>query len=111
MPATSASGLHPRGLPDPLRSALIGPRSRDRLDRLLFIAGRSSIFAAARELGLWQATLYGQVGRLERACGGQLVNRGRPSGTPILTPLGQQLCQQARDYLGFPQDNAAPGAL
>jgi len=54
---------------------------------------------AAQALGLWQAALYDQVARLERACGGQLVNRRpRPPGTAILTPLGQQLCQQARDY-------------
>ena len=48
------------------------------------------------------AALHHQVVLLERACGGQLVNRGpRPGGTAILTPLGRQLCQQARDYLGI----------
>ena len=99
MPAASAPGIHPRDLPQPLRSALTGPRARGRLDRLLVIAGHSSILAAAQALGLWQAALYDQVARLERACGGQLVNRRpRPPGTAILTPLGQQLCQQARDY-------------
>ena len=98
MPASSAPGLHPRDLPEPLRSALIGPRARGRLDRLMVIAGHSSILAAAQELGLWQTGLYVQVARLERACGGPLVNRRRPAGTPILTPLGQLLCQQARDY-------------
>jgi hypothetical protein len=41
-----------------------------------------------------------QVGRTERACGGPLVNRSpRAPGTGILTPLGEQLCQQARGYL------------
>jgi TniQ/Bacterial regulatory helix-turn-helix protein, lysR family len=100
IPAASAPGIHPRDLPEPLRSALIGPRARSRLDRLLFIAGHSSILAAAQALGLWQSALYDQVARLERACGGPLANRGRrPAGTVILTPLGQQLCQQARDYL------------
>jgi DNA-binding transcriptional LysR family regulator len=64
----------------------------------MVIAGHSSILAAAQELGLWQTGLYVQVARLERACGGPLVNRRRPAGTPILTPLGQLLCQQARDY-------------
>jgi DNA-binding transcriptional LysR family regulator len=102
MPAASAPGIHPRDLPEPLRSALIGPPARGRLDRLLIIARHPSILAAAEELGLWQATLYGQVARLERACGGQLVNRvPRPAGTGILSPLGQQLCQQARGYLGL----------
>ncbi len=98
MPASSAPGIHPRDLPEPLRSALIGPRARGRLDRLMVIAGHSSVLAAAQELGLWQTGLYAQVARLERACGGALVNRQRPAGTPILTPLGQLLCQQVRDY-------------
>lgn len=101
MPAASAPGIHPRDLPQPLRSALIGPRARGRLDRLLVIADHSSILAAAQALGLWQAALYDQVARLERACGGPLVNRRRPAGTTILTPLGHQLCQQARDYLAI----------
>jgi hypothetical protein len=81
MPATSAPGIHPRDLPEPLRSAPIGPRARDRLDRLLFIAGHPNISAAAQALGLWHSALYGQVDRLERACGGPLVNRG--PGPPI----------------------------
>jgi DNA-binding transcriptional LysR family regulator len=102
MPAASAPGIHPRDLPQPLRSALTGPRARGRLDRLLVIAGHSSILAAAQALGLWQATIYRQVTRLERACGGALINRTpRPAGTGILTPLGRQLCQQAREYLGL----------
>jgi regulatory helix-turn-helix LysR family protein len=112
MPASSAPGLHPRDLPEPLRSALIGPRARGRLDRLLFIAGHPSILQAAQQLGIWQATLYEQVARLERACGGQLVNR-RPQrpGTGILTPLGEQLCRQARDYLGLPAAQHAHSSL
>jgi hypothetical protein len=55
MPATSAPGIHPRDLPEPLRSALIGPRARGRLERLLLIAGHPSITAAARALGLWHS--------------------------------------------------------
>ena len=102
MPATSAPGIHPRDLPEPLRSALIGPRARSRLDRLLFIAGHPSITAAAQALGIWHSALHHQVVLLERASGGQLVNRRlRPGGTPILTPLRPPLCQQARDYLGI----------
>ena len=54
MPAASAPGIHPRDLPHPLRRALIGTRARDRLDRLLVIAGHSSIPSAAQALGLWQ---------------------------------------------------------
>jgi hypothetical protein len=71
-------GIHPRDLPEPLRSALIGPRARGRLDRLLFFAGHTSITAAAQALGLWHSALYSQVDRLERACGGPLVNRRHP---------------------------------
>ena len=102
MPAASAPGIHPRDLPEPLRSALIGPRARARLDRLLFIAGYPSITAAAQALGLWHSALHHQVVLLERASGGPLVNRRlRPAGTTVLTPLGEQLCRQARGYLGL----------
>ena len=48
IPTGSAPGTHPRDLPEPLRSALIGPRARRRLDRLLFVAGHASILAAAQ---------------------------------------------------------------
>jgi Bacterial regulatory helix-turn-helix protein, lysR family/TniQ len=105
IPASAAPGLHPRDLPEPLHRALIGGRARRRLDHLLAIAGHASILQAARALGIWQSTLYQQVARLERACGGPLVHRGpRSAGTGILTPLGQQLCQQAREYLGLQTD-------
>jgi len=107
MPARAAPGLHPRDLPEPLRSALVGRRARQRLDHLLITAGHASIRQAAQALGLWPSALYDQLGRTERACGGPLVNRSpRPPGTGILTPLGEQLCQQARDYLSLP---ASPG--
>jgi hypothetical protein len=100
--ARSAPGLHPRDLPEPLRQALIGGRARSRLDHLLVIAGHASIFQAAQALGIWQSILYQQVARLEHACGGPLVRRSpRPPGTRILTPLGQQLCKQAREYLSL----------
>ena len=33
--------------------------------------------------------------------GGPLVNRRHPAGTVILTPLGERLCRQARDYPGL----------
>jgi hypothetical protein len=107
MPAGAAPGLHPRDLPEPLRSALIGPRARARLDYLLVIARHPSIRAAAEALGIWHSTLYQQVTRLERACGGLLVNRSpRSPGTGVLTPLGERLCQQARDYLKPPAADA-----
>jgi hypothetical protein len=106
IPEGSAPGIHPRDLPEPLRSALVGRRARRRLDHLLITAGHASIRQAAQALGLWPSALYDQLGRTERACGGPLVNRSpRPPGTGILTPLGEQLCQQARDCLQPP----APG--
>jgi hypothetical protein len=46
-PASAVPGIHPRDLPEPLRSALVGPSARGRLDRLLVIAGHPSILAAA----------------------------------------------------------------
>jgi DNA-binding transcriptional LysR family regulator len=78
----------------------------------VFIAGHPSILQAAQELGIWQATFYEQVALFERACGGRLVNR-RPQrpGSGILTPLGEQLCRQARDYLGLPAAQHAHSSL
>ena len=102
MPASSA----PR--PPPARPARTAPQRPHRAPRP-GAPGPPAVHRrapqhppAAQALGLWQSTLYDQVARLERACGGPLVNRSpRPPGTGILTPLGEQLCQQARDYLGL----------
>jgi hypothetical protein len=74
IPAGSAPGIHPRDLPEPLRSALVERRARRRLDHLLISAGHASIRQAAQALGLWPSALYDQLGRTERACGGPLVN-------------------------------------
>ena len=55
------------------------------------------------------AAPHHQVVPHERACGEQLANRGpHPGGTAILTPLGRQLCQQARDNLGIRPGPGAP---
>lgn len=57
------------------------------------------------ELVRGQQLLHGG-GNADFQPGGPLVNRSpRPPGTGILTPLGEKLCQQARDYLQPP----APG--
>jgi DNA-binding transcriptional LysR family regulator len=51
-----------------------------------------------------------QLARLERTCGGPLTHRQPGSHAPAtLTPLGEQLSQQARDYLGLTA--ARPGHL
>jgi molybdenum-dependent DNA-binding transcriptional regulator ModE len=103
----AAPGHHPRDLPEPLRHALTGRRARRRIHRLLVIAEHASILQAAQALGLWPSILYTQLARLEHACGGPLIRRSpRPPGARALTPLGQQLCQQARDYLGLQAQTA-----
>jgi TniQ/Bacterial regulatory helix-turn-helix protein, lysR family len=93
-------GHHPRDLPEPLRHALTGRSARRRLRRLLVTAEHASILQAAQALSLWPSILYTQLARLEHACGGPLIHRNprhRSAGT--LTPLGEQLRRQARDYL------------
>ncbi|MEC3974931.1 helix-turn-helix domain-containing protein [Amycolatopsis sp. H20-H5] len=91
---------HPSHLPDPLRKALRGQRSRDRLDRFLVIIEHRSLGQAATTVHTTQPALTSQLHVLERACGGPLFHR-RPVPQPLgpLTPLGEQLCQQAHDYL------------
>jgi hypothetical protein len=63
VPEGSAPGIHPRDLPEPLRSALVGRRARRRLDHLLITAGHASIRQAAQALGRWPSALYDQLGR------------------------------------------------
>jgi len=76
------------------------PPGAQRLDRLLVIAQHPGVCQAARALGIADATLYTQLARIERDCGGPVIHRRpRPRLTGNLTPLGEQLCQQARDYL------------
>lgn len=98
---TAAPGCHPRDLPEPLRQVLQRHNPQQRLHRLLAIAAHPTLTQAARTLGITEGGLSTQLRVLEAACGGPLLNRGpgtRPAAT--LTPLGEQLCQQARDYLG-----------
>jgi hypothetical protein len=97
----TAAGRHPSEIPEPLRHALRGPHGTQRLHRLLIIAQHPGICQAAQALGIPDSCLYTQLARLERDCGGPLIHRRpRPRLTGNLTPLGEQLCQQARDYLG-----------
>ena len=98
----NAPGYHPRDLPEPLRRALTGCHPQQRLQRLLAIAEHASISRAARTLGISQAAIHTQLARLEHTCGSPLIHRQRGSRAPtILTPPGELLCQQARDYLGL----------
>ncbi|MGV9994867.1 LysR family transcriptional regulator [Streptomyces sp. NPDC003374] len=61
---------------------------------LCAIADHGSLHRAARELGLTQPTLSTQLGRIERALGGQLFVRGRNGCRP--TPLGHVALSRAR---------------
>jgi hypothetical protein len=100
--AAAAPGCHPSDLPEPLRHALAGRTAQRRLHRLLVIGEHASIHQATQTLGLWPSSLYTQLARLEHACGGRLVHRSPcPGSDGILTPLGEQLRRQARDYLGL----------
>jgi hypothetical protein len=100
--AIAASGHHPSQIPEPLRQALHGPQAAQRLHRLLLIAQHRGIRQAAQAHGIADAVLYAQVARIERGCGGPVMSR-RPKAqtTGNLAPFGEQLCQQARDYLGL----------
>ena len=80
---------------------IISP-SRPRSRRTSASPSTASILQAAQALGLWPSILYTQLARLEHSCGGPLIHRNprhRSAGT--LTPLGEQLRCQARDYLAL----------
>jgi len=96
IPEGPAPGIHPRDLPEPLRSALVGRRARRRLDHLLITAGHASIRQAAQALGLWPSALYDQLGRTERACGGPLVNRSPRLPAAARTRPGRAAARQPR---------------
>jgi hypothetical protein len=110
--STAAPGRHPRDLPEPLRHALTGRNARQCLLRLLIVAGHASIHAAAQALCLTPSLLYTQVARLEHLCGGPLIQRSpRPASAQALTPLGEHLRIQARDYLGLTADPGQQPAI
>lgn len=90
---------HPGDLPDPLRTALLGPRARSRIERFLIMTEHPSLNQAAVHTGLNQSSLTAQLQILERSCGGPLFQRPHPRAIGPLTPLGEQLCHQARHYL------------
>lgn len=99
--STAAPGQNPRDLPEPLRHALAGRNARQCLMRLLTIAEHASIHDTARALSLTPSILYGQVARLERHCGPLIQRSPRPADAGTLTPLGEQLRRQAREYIGL----------
>lgn len=105
--ANTTTGRHPSQIPEPLRQILRGQQATQRLHRLLLLTQHPTIRQAAQANGIAEATLYTQVARIERDCGGPVIRR-RPGPRPArnLTPLGEQLCQQARDYLNHQADPA-----
>lgn len=106
---SAAGGHHPSQIPEPLRRALHGPGAAQRLHRLLAIAQHPGIRQAAQALGIPESSLYTQLARIERDCDGPVIHRRpRPRLTGNLTPLGEQLCQQARDHLGLAATSPAP---
>lgn len=70
-----------------------------RLRVLQAVAGRGSVSGAAESLHLTPSAVSQQMGKLERAVGGRLVE---PAGRGIrLTPLGEQLAARADDILAL----------
>src|ERR1022692_4602226 len=56
------------------------------LHRPLVTAEHASLHQAAQALGLWQSILYGQIARLEHACGGTRIHHSPvPPGAGTLT--------------------------
>jgi DNA-binding transcriptional LysR family regulator len=79
---------------------MTGQGARRRIERLLVIAASQTLTQAAGTLRTTQSTLSSQLKTLEDACGGQLIERHPGTrGIGNLTPLGEQLCEQARSHL------------
>ncbi|WP_157617313.1 TniQ family protein [Saccharomonospora marina] len=91
---------HPANLPGLLRKALRGQQAHHRIERFLLMTECSSLTQLALARRIHQSSLTTGLKVLERNCGGPLFHR-RPHPQPLglLTPLGEQLCRQARDYL------------
>ncbi len=90
-------------LPLPLAAAVAGEGGPERVRRFQILARCPSIRQAAGPIGCNEPTLYAQLGRLERACGGDLLVRyTRTHERQQLTPLGRRLLEQADSHLGRP---------
>jgi hypothetical protein len=93
-------------LPGLLRDALRGHHGRQRVERFLLLAQTNNQSRAAEQLGITPSVLTEQLALLEQRCGGPLFNR-RPRRISHITPLGEQLRQQAQLHLGRPLQEAA----
>ena len=68
-----------------------------QLAALVAVADEGSFSAAALQMGLAQSTVSHAIATLEASLGVVLLLRGR-SGA-VLTPIGMEICQQAREVL------------
>jgi hypothetical protein len=99
--AVAASGHHPSQIPEPLRQALHGPQATQRLHRLLLIAQHPRSLALPGKRHRRQYPLHPgrpsrtRLRRTRHQPQAQSPDHRKPD------PLGEQLCQQARDYLGL----------
>lgn len=75
------------------------PMKNSQLVVLVAVAEHGSFSAAALQLGLAQSTVSHAIATLESELGVVLLLRGR-SGA-VLTPLGTQICQQAKAILSL----------
>lgn len=98
----ATGGRHPSQFPQPLRDALRGTSTRQRLERFVTLAHQPSINQAAQALGCVPANLHAQLATLEHAVGASLIHR-HPGARPVgpLTPIGQDLSCQAQEHLGI----------
>ncbi|MEL6901323.1 MAG: LysR family transcriptional regulator [Cyanobacteria bacterium J06606_4] len=81
----------------PLTRSLNRPIKNSQLAALVAVSEQGSFSAAALHLGLAQSTVSHAIATLETDLGVVLLLRGR-SGA-VLTPLGKQICQQAKAVL------------
>lgn len=95
-------GPHPDApppLPEPLRSAIAAFRGHERVRRLQVAAHSQTLVDAAAALGTDAHTLNASIQGLEATCHGRLLDRQQVRAPHHLTPLGEQLLQQAETFL------------
>lgn len=98
----------PSDWPQPLASAILGQGGRQRVERFQVYARARSLNQIAPRLSTAPVVLLSQLGKLEQACGGTLIERSnRQQKAQQLTALGKRLLLQANKHLG-PNPDAPP---
>ncbi len=83
-----------------LARACRGQAGLQRVHRFVVVARSRSVSDAAKQMGVFQSVLSGQVRRLEQDAGGPLLERPiRPGGSHQLTSMGRRLVRLATDHL------------